>query len=71
MEELVFRGVLTTLFWRQNWLKVLLSGLVFGSLHTTNTIPSFLIYFTMGLVISRCLSVDWKITDFDWVTFFD
>ncbi|WP_225426044.1 CPBP family intramembrane glutamic endopeptidase [Lactiplantibacillus mudanjiangensis] len=52
MEELVFRGVLTTLFWRQNWLKVLLSGLVFGSLHTTNTIPSFLIYFTMGLVLA-------------------
>lgn len=52
VEELVFRGVLTNLFFKQEWLKVLLSGLVFGSLHSSSTIPSFLIYVTMGLVLA-------------------
>ncbi|MFC6180039.1 CPBP family intramembrane glutamic endopeptidase [Lactiplantibacillus daowaiensis] len=52
MEELVFRGVLMNLFFKHDWLNVLLSGVVFGSLHTTNTLPSFLIYFTMGLILA-------------------
>ena len=52
VEELIFRGVLTNLFFKQEWLKIALSGLVFGSLHSSSTVPSFLIYVTMGLVLA-------------------
>lgn len=60
-EELVFRGVLTNLFFKQTWLKVLLSGLVFGSLHSSSTVPSFLIYVTMGLVLATVYQLTGKI----------
>lgn len=52
VEELIFRGVLTNLFFQKEWLKVGLSGIVFGSLHSSSTLPSFLIYVTMGLVLA-------------------
>jgi len=61
IEELVFRGVLTNLFFKQEWLKVALSGLVFGSLHSSSTIPSFLIYVTMGLVLATVYRLTGKI----------
>jgi len=61
VEELVFRGVLTNLFFKQEWLKIALSGLVFGSLHSSSTIPSFLIYVTMGLVLATVYRLTGKI----------
>ncbi|MFB9768455.1 CPBP family intramembrane glutamic endopeptidase [Lactiplantibacillus modestisalitolerans] len=52
VEELVFRGVLMNLFFNQGWLKVTVSGVLFGSLHSSSTWPSFLIYVTMGLILA-------------------
>lgn len=61
VEELVFRGVLTNLFFKQEWLKIGLSGLVFGSLHSSSTLPSFLIYVVMGLVLAAVYRFSGKI----------
>lgn len=61
VEELIFRGALTNLFFKRSWLKVLLSGLVFGSLHTSSTLPSFLIYVTMGLLLATVYRLSGKI----------
>ncbi|AVK62813.1 CPBP family intramembrane metalloprotease [Lactobacillus sp. CBA3606] len=61
MEELVFRGALTNLFFKQEWLKIGLSGLVFGSLHSSSTIPSFLMYVMMGLVLASVYRLSGKI----------
>lgn len=63
MEELVFRAVLTNLFLRQEPLKVLLSAVVFGSMHASTTLPSFLIYFTMGLILASVYRISGKIQD--------
>ncbi|BDZ30657.1 type II CAAX endopeptidase family protein [Lactiplantibacillus sp. WILCCON 0030] len=63
VEELVFRGVLTNLFFKQEWLKIGLSGLVFGSLHSSSTVPSFLIYVTMGLILALVYRLSGKIQD--------
>ena len=63
MEEMVFRGVLTNLFFKQEWLKILLSGLVFGSLHSSSTIPSFLIYVGMGLILASVYRLTGKLQD--------
>lgn len=62
VEELVFRGVLTNLFFKREWLKVLLSGLVFGSLHSSSTLPSFLIYVMMGLILATVYRLSGKIS---------
>ncbi|WP_318766515.1 CPBP family intramembrane glutamic endopeptidase [Lactiplantibacillus carotarum] len=62
-EELVFRGALTNLFFQHNWLKILLSGLVFGSLHSSSTLPSFMIYVMMGLVLAGIYRFSGKIQD--------
>ena len=61
VEELIFRGVLTNLFFQQEWLKIGLSGLVFGSLHSSSTVPSFLIYVTMGLALAVVYRLTGKI----------
>jgi len=63
VEELVFRGVLTNLFFKQEWLKIGLSGLVFGSLHSSSTLPSFMIYVTMGLILAMVYRFSGKIQD--------
>ncbi|KIS02994.1 CPBP family intramembrane glutamic endopeptidase [Paucilactobacillus wasatchensis] len=53
-EELIFRGVLTNLFFKphQFWWKVILSGIVFSLGHASTTLISFLIYFYMGGVLA-------------------
>lgn len=53
-EELIFRGVLTNIFFKPTWFwpKVLLSGLVFSGAHASTNIVSFLTYFFMGLVLA-------------------
>jgi len=63
VEELVFRGVLTNLFFKQEWLKIILSGVVFGSLHSSSTLPSFMIYVTMGLILATVYRLSGKIQD--------
>lgn len=60
-EELVFRGVLMNAFFKQSSLKIILSGLVFGSLHSSSTLPSFMIYLTMGLVLASVYQKTGKI----------
>jgi len=52
MEELVFRGVLMNLFFQSTSLKIALSAMVFASLHSSTTLPSFLIYLTMGIILA-------------------
>lgn len=53
-EELIFRGVLTNIFFKVNWFwpKILLSGLVFSCAHASTNIISFLTYFFMGSVLA-------------------
>lgn len=53
-EELIFRGVLTNLFFKPNqfWPKLVLSGFVFSIGHMSTTVISFLIYFYMGMVLA-------------------
>ena len=53
-EELIFRGVLTNLFFKPNWFwpKVVLSGLVFSCAHISTNIISFLTYCFMGMVLA-------------------
>jgi membrane protease YdiL (CAAX protease family) len=60
-EELVFRGVLMNAFFKQSWLKIILSGIVFGSLHSSSTLPSFMIYLTMGLTLASVYQMTGKI----------
>lgn len=53
-EELIFRGILTNLFFKRDalWAKMLLSGVVFSAAHTSTTIVSFLLYCFMGMVLT-------------------
>lgn len=53
-EELIFRGVLTNLFFKPSWFwpKVVLSGLVFSCAHISTNIISFLTYCFMGMVLA-------------------
>lgn len=53
-EELIFRGILTNLFFRRDalWSKMLLSGVVFSLAHTSSNIVSFLLYCFMGMVLT-------------------
>lgn len=53
-EELIFRGILTNLFFRRDsfWPKIFLSGLVFSAAHSSTTIASFLLYCFMGMVLA-------------------
>lgn len=53
-EELIFRGLLTNLFFRPNalWSKMVLSGIVFSLAHTSTTLVSFLLYCFMGMVLT-------------------
>lgn len=53
-EELIFRGVLTNLFWQSNyfWPKVVLSGIVFSCAHISSNVISFLTYCFMGMVLA-------------------
>lgn len=53
-EELIFRGVLTNLFFKPNqfWPKLILSGFIFSIGHMSTTVISFLIYFYMGMVLA-------------------
>lgn len=53
-EELIFRGVLTNLFFKSTWFwpKVVLSGLVFSFAHISTNIVSFCTYCFMGMVLA-------------------
>lgn len=53
-EELIFRGVLTNLFFPARWFwpKVVLSGIVFSCAHLSTNIVSFCTYFFMGMVLA-------------------
>ncbi len=53
-EELIFRGVLTNLFFKPTWFwpKVILSGLVFSFAHISTNIVSFCTYCFMGMVLA-------------------
>ncbi|WP_421017372.1 CPBP family intramembrane glutamic endopeptidase [Furfurilactobacillus cerevisiae] len=54
LEELVFRGVITNIFFKRNnlWAKVLLSGVLFSSGHISGNPISFLLYFMMGSILA-------------------
>ena len=64
-EELVFRGILMHLFFKQNQLffKVLLSALIFASAHGGDTIFGFLIYVVNGAVFAVVYLKTGKIQD--------
>ena len=53
-EELIFRGVLTNLFFKPDsfWPKVILSGLVFSCAHLSTNVVSFCTYCFMGMVLA-------------------
>lgn len=53
-EELIFRGILTNLFFKPTsfWPKVVLSGVIFSTAHSSTTIVSFLLYCYMGMVLA-------------------
>lgn len=53
-EELIFRGVLTNLFFKADWFwpKVILSGIVFSCAHISTNIVSFATYCFMGMVLA-------------------
>lgn len=53
-EELIFRGVLTNLFFKPDsfWPKVILSGVVFSCAHLSTNVVSFCTYCFMGLVLA-------------------
>lgn len=53
-EELIFRGLITNLFFKVNtfWPKVILSGFIFSLGHVSTNIVSFLVYFYMGAVLA-------------------
>lgn len=53
-EELIFRGVLTNLFFKPDWFwpKIILSGLVFSFAHISTNIVSFCTYCFMGMVLA-------------------
>ena len=53
-EELIFRGVLTNLFFRSDsfWPKVVLSGVVFSCAHLSTNVVSFCTYCFMGMVLA-------------------
>ena len=54
LEELVFRGILTNMFFNPKniWAKVILSGIIFSSGHISTNIISFLLYFTLGVILA-------------------
>ncbi|MGV0167073.1 CPBP family intramembrane glutamic endopeptidase [Furfurilactobacillus sp. WILCCON 0119] len=54
LEELVFRGVFTNLFFDQTklWPKIILSSILFSAGHASSNVISFLIYFFMGSVLA-------------------
>lgn len=53
-EELIFRGVLTNMFFKPSWFwpKLVLSGLVFSCAHISTNIISFCTYLFMGMVLA-------------------
>lgn len=53
LEELVYRGIFKeTMFKRERfWLPLIITSLVFSSMHVSTSIISFLIYFSMGAVM--------------------
>ena len=53
-EELIFRGLLMNLFFKDErfWLPIFLSAFLFAACHTSTTIYSFLIYFSLGCVLA-------------------
>ncbi len=53
-EELIFRGVLTNLFFKPDsfWPKVVLSGVVFSCAHLSTNVVSFCTYGFMGMVLA-------------------
>ncbi|BAN75625.1 conserved hypothetical protein [Lacticaseibacillus casei DSM 20011 = JCM 1134 = ATCC 393] len=59
VEELVFRGMVFSLFFNSNqaWIKIMLSALLFSSGHESNTIFGFLMYAFTGIVLGF---VYWK-----------
>jgi membrane protease YdiL (CAAX protease family) len=59
VEELVFRGMVFSLFFNSNqaWIKIILSALLFSSGHESNTIFGFLMYAFTGIVLGF---VYWK-----------
>ncbi|MFT9003669.1 MAG: type II CAAX endopeptidase family protein [Liquorilactobacillus hordei] len=54
-EELFFRALLIKTiklkFWNINWVAILIAGVLFGVLHSSDTIISALMYITMGLIL--------------------
>ncbi|MFT8424010.1 type II CAAX endopeptidase family protein [Lactobacillus sp. UCMA15818] len=54
-EELFFRALLINTiklkFFNFNWLAILISGILFGLLHASDTILSALMYVTMGIIL--------------------
>lgn len=53
-EELIFRGVVMNLFFKNDafWLPIILSGLLFTLEHSSTTFISYLIYFYLGAVFA-------------------
>lgn len=53
MEELIYRGIFKeTMFKRESfWLPLIITSIVFSSMHLSTSVISFLIYFSMGAVL--------------------
>ena len=55
-EELLYRGVFTSFFFKnQPFWQVAMSGVIFGLMHSSTNFISTLVYVTMGWILSLCL----------------
>ncbi|KRN94684.1 CPBP family intramembrane glutamic endopeptidase [Furfurilactobacillus siliginis] len=62
LEELVFRGLITNLFFKPGhlWPKLLLSALLFSGAHLSTNPISFLVYFCMGFILAAVYQLTQK-----------
>lgn len=62
LEELVFRGLITNLFFKPGhiWPKLLLSAVLFSGAHLSTNPISFLVYFCMGLILAAVYQLTQK-----------
>lgn len=52
LEELIFRGLFINMIFKQNtfWVPVIISGIIFGSLHAASNIMEWLYYVIFGMI---------------------
>ncbi|OFI47064.1 hypothetical protein BG262_01680 [Floricoccus penangensis] len=65
MEELIFRGIFTSLFFQNKYktLTIIISSIGFALIHGFDNIISFTIYFLMGLTLYLAYKRRWNLAD--------